>query len=257
MRAWTDRDEPGRSIPGMNAVRGFSLIEMAVVLFVITLLIGSILVPLATQVEQRQVSETQKTLEEIKEALLGFAAAQGYLPCPDRTSGGTGGANDTANDGVEDYAAGNCTAPNGEGNVPWATLGVASADVWGNRFRYEVAPAFARRAPAAVFGLSSTSSLGVCTTSTCATLLTVVGDGPVAIVLSHGKNGLGAINATTGTANPAPTSVDEIQNMDGGTVYTSRPPTAAGSAAGEFDDITIWLSKNTLFNRMVAAGRLP
>jgi prepilin-type N-terminal cleavage/methylation domain-containing protein len=239
--------------------RGFSIIEMAVVLLVITLLLGSLLVPLATQVEQRQVSETERALEEIREALLGFAAAKGYLPCPDRATGGTGGANDTANDGVEDFnAAGNCTAPNGEGNLPWATLGVVGTDVWGNRFHYEPATTFAQRAPAATFTLTSTSaSLRVCTTNACTTQLTVAGDGPVAVVFSHGKNGFGAINGNTGTANPAPTSPDEQGNTDGGSNFNSRAHTRAGSPAGEYDDILIWISKNALFNRMVAAGRLP
>jgi len=30
-----------------------------------------------------------------------------------------------------------------------------------------------------------------------------------------------------------------------------------GSTAGEFDDVVTWLGKYTLFNRMVAAGKLP
>src|SRR5688572_28576710 len=137
-----------------NAATGFSLIEMAVVLFVITLLIGSLLVPLGTQVEQRQISETQKALEEIREALLGFAVSKGHLPCPDKTTAaGAGVAPNLPNDGIEDVtAAGACVAAN-EGNVPWATLGVNGSDVWGNRFRYQVAPLYAQRPT--TFNLSS------------------------------------------------------------------------------------------------------
>src|SRR5258707_15770270 len=112
--------------------RGFTLIELAVALFIITLLLGSLLVPLSTQVEQKQISDTQKTLDEIKDALQGFAVANGYLPCPD-----------TDNDGAENVtvATGKCTgavANIAVGNLPWQTLGVASADVWGNRFRYVI-----------------------------------------------------------------------------------------------------------------------
>ena len=66
---------------------GFTLVELAISIFIIALLLGSILVPLATQVEQRQISETQKTIEEIKEALIGFALANSYLPCPDSNGG--------------------------------------------------------------------------------------------------------------------------------------------------------------------------
>ena len=83
---------------------GFTLVELAISIFIIALLLGSILVPLSTQVEQRQLTETQKTMEEIRDALLGFAATNGYLPCPDLQVGGT------PNDGIEDVTgAGVCT----------------------------------------------------------------------------------------------------------------------------------------------------
>jgi hypothetical protein len=48
-----------------------------------------------------------------------------------------------------------------------------------------------------------------------------------------------------------------VDNSAGGTGYTSRSMTSVGTPAGEFDDIVIWISKFTLFNRMVAAGKLP
>jgi len=235
---------------------GFSLIEVAVAMFILVLLLGSILVPLGTQVEQRQISETQRTLEEIQGALIGHALANGYLPCPDKTTAAGAG---TANDGIEDVNAGVCVATS-EGNVPWATLGVGLSDVWGNRFRYQVSAAYAQRSPGATFTLSSSATINVCTAAGCPAGTRLTGaapDGAVAVVISLGKNGLGAINARTGTANPAPTSADEIENLNGPNTFVSRTLTAPGAAAGEFDDIVIWLSKNTLFNRMVSAGKLP
>jgi|SRR5687768_4631689 type II secretory pathway pseudopilin PulG len=245
---------------------GFTIIEMAVALFVIALLLGSLLVPLTTQVEQRQISETQKTLDNIKEALIGHAVAKGYLPCPDRTSGGAGTANDTANDGVEDYNTGTgvCFSTTATGNLPWVTLGLGETDLWGNRFRYRVHSNYAQRAPATVFSLSTLTNLTVTATSG-GTLLTAASpDGAVAVVISHGKNGYGAMNSFTNTARPAPTSADELDNSAGGTSYTSRTPTAFASPCGgagqplcEFDDVMIWLGKYSLFNRMVAAGKLP
>lgn len=235
---------------------GFSLIEVAVVMFIIVLLLGSILVPLTTQVEQRQISDTQKTLEEIREALIGHALAYGYLPCPDKTTGGGSG---TANDGIEDVNSGVCVATS-QGNVPWATLGVGVSDVWGNRFRYQVSAAYAQRAPGATFTLSSSATIEVCTAAGCPSGTRLTGtapDGAVAVIISLGKNGLGAINAATGTANPAPASADENENLTGPSRFASRTLTAAGAAAGEFDDIVTWISKPVLFNRMVAAGKLP
>jgi len=228
---------------------GFTLIEMAVALLVIGLILSGMLVPLVSQVEQRQVSDTEKTLEEAREALIGHAVANGYLPCPDKTGGGGAG---TANDGVEDVNAGACVVT--EGNLPWVTLGTGRTDAWGNRLHYEVVATFAQRPTA--FTLATAGNLRVCINSGCAgaNLLT---DTAVVVLFSHGKNGYGAINAATGTANPAPTSADEADNTDGGTRFIFRPITAPGSSAGEFDDIVTWISRYTLANRLVAAGKLP
>jgi len=229
--------------PGLS---GFSLVELAIAIFVITLLLGSILVPLSTQVEQRKNSETQKALEDIRQALMGFALANGYLPCPD-----------TDNDGVENVSGSNCVSQ--EGSLPLATLGVTGYDSWGNRYRYRVHPSFSQRAPAALFTIGTTSNLRVCADAACATPLTTLADGPPAVVLSHGKNGYGAINSITNTVNPAPISLDELANTNGtaDTIYVSHAQSDVGSTAGEFDDIVVWLSREVLLNRMVAAGKLP
>src|SRR3954462_15944421 len=113
---------------------GFSLIELAVAMFVIVLLLGSVLAPLAAQVEQRHVSDTQKYLDEIKEALIGFAVSNDRLPCPASA----------ASAGAESPAGGACTN-NYNGFVPAVTLGLSvvynqgfAVDPWGNRIRYAV-----------------------------------------------------------------------------------------------------------------------
>ena len=48
----------------------------------IALVLGSIMVPLQTQIENRKIDETRRMLELAQEMLLGFAAANGYFPCP-------------------------------------------------------------------------------------------------------------------------------------------------------------------------------
>ncbi len=241
--------------PGAGIAPGFTLVEMSIAVMVIALILGGMIVPLVTQVEQRQVSDTERTLQEVREALIGFAVANGYLPCPDKTTAiGAGIAPNLPNDGIEDVtAAGACVAAS-QGNVPWVTLGVGASDVWGNRFRYQVTPAFSQRAPAAGFSLSSAGTITVCSASGCATRWT---SDAVAVIISLGKNGLGAINATTGAANPAPTSADENENLTGPAQFMSRTRTTVDSLAGEFDDVVIWLSRYALLNRMVGAGKLP
>ena len=232
---------------------GFTLIEMAVAVLAIGLILGGMLVPLVSQVEQRQVSETEKILQDARDALVGHAVANGYLPCPDKTGGGGAG---TPNDGAEDVdtTTGVCVVT--EGNLPWVTLGTGRTDAWGNRLHYEVHTDFARRAPGALFSLSTVANLRVCINSGCAGANLLTNTAAV-VLFSHGKNGYGAINAATGTANTAPTSTDEIDNTDGGTRFIFRPITGPGSSAGEFDDIFTWISRYTLAQRMVAAGKLP
>jgi len=66
----------------MQRTLGFTIVELAVTMVVIAILLGSILVPLNTQVESRKYDETQRVLERAREALLGYVAANGYFPCP-------------------------------------------------------------------------------------------------------------------------------------------------------------------------------
>lgn len=254
-----------RARPGVLAASGFTLVELAVAIFIIALLLGSILVPLQTQVEQKQISDTGKTLNDIQDALLGYVIAFGNLPCPDKTSGAATGPNDTPNDGVEDFSAsGKCAAlyignTIAAGNLPWQTLGVANAnaDVWGNRFRYVVRAEYAQRSPLSTFSLSTTvANIKVCQVSGCGGTSTLTSSA-VAGVLSYGKNGYGAINSITGATNPLPTSADEIVNTTNDRFLVSRTMSPVGSGAGEFDDIVIWLPQYLLFNRMVTAGKLP
>lgn len=97
------------------------------------------------------------------------------------------------------------------------------------------------------------ASLRVCDQTPCAAITSVANQIPV-VILSHGANGFGAINSG-GAANQAATSSDELENSDSNDDFVSHTPTPAG--ANEFDDLVIWLSPNILYNRMIAAGRLP
>lgn len=240
---------------------GFTLIEVAVAIFIITLLIGSLLIPLSTQVEQRQISDTQKLMEEITGALTGFAVANSYLPCPD-----------TSGDGVADPATpGVC--PNFEGVLPWSTLGASRGDAWGSQFRYRVSPEFTNT-PASGACSTSDGRLGLCDSGN----ITIATRGPAkviqalasnvaAVVVSHGKNGYGAVSVDGVVKASVPAgNIDEAGNLDANTTFGYRPATPATSpcsdtVAGqpfcEFDDLVVWISTYTLFNRMVTAGKLP
>lgn len=232
--------------------QGFTLVEMAIVLLIMGLILGSGLTVFSSQIESQRIKETQRALEEAKDALIGYAANQTppHLPCPDKTGGVGAG---TANDGLEDFtpATGICVAQ--EGNLPWVTLGVSDVDGWSNRIHYRVTPAFSNRTPAATMTLASAGTLRVCQANGCAV---VTANLVPAVILSYGMNGFGAVNSA-GNALPAPTSANELENTNLDNDFVSRSPSATGAPMGEFDDIVTWLSPNILFNRMVQAGKLP
>lgn len=233
---------------------GFTLVEMAIVLVIVGLLLGGLLMPLSAQVEQRRIAETQKALEEIKEALLGFAVANKRLPRPATN----------AMSGVENPA----TCPSDAactGFIPWATLGITKLDAWGKIIRYSVTPAFANtnitlstvanrkvltRDPATGATNYLIGQAAACSASQqCA---------PV-VVFSHGQRRLGTTDAGIAIPDDTATNLDEDVNNIGPTNYYQRISSEGTAAAtgGEFDDLVTWLSPSILFNRMVAAGQLP
>lgn len=238
-------DIVGRGTPRLRHAGGFSLIELAMVIVIITLLLGGLMIPLATQVENRRYTETEKQLAHIREALIGFALAKRHLPCPA----------ESASVGTEDRTGDVCTKR--VGFVPWVTLGVTRHDAWNNLFRYSVTPSFANSNPDSYFALDTSGDIQIKASST----VDLTNNEIPAIVLSHGKNGFGA-TSSTGTAQFTPsgwTSDDDEQvNATGfDEVYVRVRTENTAAPGGEYDDVVAWVSLNQLFARMVSAGRLP
>jgi len=260
--------------------RGFSLVEMAMVLVIIGLLLGGLLMPLTAQIDQQKIGETRKSLAEIKEALAGFAIVNGRLPCPANGSI----AADAASAGQEATTGTGalliCTTtigsgvPSNSGVLPWATLGLSETDAWGRRFTYRVTSSFADGAD----GAGSSGGTAACTTSPTASgvsfqlcsngnmrVLTASSGGTSlatnipAIIISHGKNGFGAFTRTGTQITTVGADENEAENTDGvaDTDYVDREIDLNPDTAATFDDIVVWVSPNILFSRMVAAGRLP
>jgi len=236
--------------------KGFSLIEMAIVLFIVALLLGGLIPTVSSQMEQQHRSETRKQLDQIQQALIGFSVMNGRLPCPATL----------ASSGVESTitpGAGDCT-DFFSGYVPAVTLGLTPVndkglllDGWNNPVRYAVTNkdiALATDAftspngmkTASLASIASTSLLLVCSSSTGITATTCGGtavkltDTAPAVIYSLGKNG-----ATVST------DPDELANTNGDIVFVSHDQTST------FDDLVVWISPNILINRMVAAGQLP
>ncbi|HWA37070.1 MAG TPA: type II secretion system protein [Burkholderiales bacterium] len=251
--------------------RAFSLVEMAVVLAILGLLLVTAMYTLQAQQAQRAFDETQRRLEQAREAILGYAVANGRLPCP--ANGATGVQSEAT------AGAGDCT-PSFIGFLPAATLGIQpvdssgfALDAWNNRIRYAVAqsitgcsgtsttPHFTSKTNLKANGMScrpSDNQLLICKSTQSSPAPAVGSCGPadnvvtnqgtvVVVIFSTGPNFLTA----TGTR------PDEAENTDGDTLFISHTPQPEGATGGEFDDMMVWIPVGTLYGRLASAGLLP
>ena len=233
----------------MSRGKGFSLVELAVSLAIIALLLAGAFIPLSAQIDVRNGADTQRSMESIRDAMVGFAQANGRLPCP--ANGATpAGTVDTTTwptsvaAGAEQWNAGANVCYTVFGVVPWTTLGVAETDAWGRRFTYRVSPAFAdgfaaltwstttatspaNQSPACAptptptsptsFALCTLGDIAVFTRGGATTTAVPLGTALPAVFISHGKNGFGAWQNTGIRLSPVPSSNDEAANLNGNT----------------------------------------
>ncbi len=249
--------------------RGFTLPELAIALVIIALLLAAAIIPLSTQIDVRNTSDTQRTMEQVKEAVISFALANGRLPCP---------ADGTIAAGAANAGAENCGIS--AGVVPWATIGAAETDAWGRRFSYWVSPIFSD-AVGTTFNCTPTpaptqSSFALCSLGTMTVnnrgsthAAVAVGSALPAVIISHGKNGYGAYTTVGGVMSAPGAGTDEAANAThtaAATVFYSRTPTPAAAGCSdssasspfcEFDDLVVMIPAPVLAARMVAAGKLP
>jgi prepilin-type N-terminal cleavage/methylation domain-containing protein len=237
--------------PTYRRTKGFTLLELAVVVAVITLLLGTLLAPLGAQVDQHNVTLTQKQLDDLREALLGFVLVNGRLPRP------------AASDADGNERAAPCVdARECTGYVPWVTLGVAKADVWGKVLAYSVAPQYANN----VFTFDTPGTLKTVQTRLSNGTLANIATSLVVVYGSHGAKNWGRGDSGTDIIDGSTTNADEDANyakfhcttIANCTDFISRPLTATTAASGgEFDDQIGWIPQSILFSRLVAAGKLP
>jgi prepilin-type N-terminal cleavage/methylation domain-containing protein len=274
----------------MNNSKGFTLAEVAIAVVIVALLLAGIMIPLGSQIEIRSVSETQRTMDQIKDAVIAFAQVNGRLPCPANGALPAGAAGAGSEDLQGSVAAQTNQCTSTAGVVPWATLVVPETDAWGRRFSYNVVQTFADgnalgtwstagQSPACVpvpvppspvsFALCTQGNLSVLNRSdgnhtTTATL----GSALAAVVISHGKNGYGAYIPSGALLPGLTANSDEAANANhtGALTFYSRTPTPAASGCSdtangvpfcEFDDIVVMIPAAILGARMVSAGKLP
>ncbi len=222
---------------------GFTLTELALVLLVVGLLMGSLIGSYSTMAEMGKYNDAQSTLNTAREALLGFAAANGRLPCPavDGTipGGNSGppkfGPAGVNSNGVESPSGGGtcsvvASSMPGLGYVPAATLGLTPVDSegflldpWGYRVLYAVTNSSSNEfttqgalrtkltdllssTPAPDLRICTTTPISNAgtTTAACSSNAQTLTNNAAAVLISIGKNGATSFGNT---------GADEVQNL--------------------------------------------
>ena len=235
--------------------RGFSLVEIAIVLAILGLLVRAAVVPLATLHETRRERAAHELVRAAREALIASALVHGALPCPVSRSG-AGGAR----------ADGRCATF--RGGVPAARLGLAGAvddagallDPWGGAVLYALSDADA----------SSAGTPGVPDWTDAAELRAVGIDALRGALVACRTGGRGRCPADEVRAadlafvvlsHGADASAAGPQGRNVGPFAAGEPTFALAPRSGvdghRFDDAIAWASRGELVREMLRAGRLP
>jgi type II secretory pathway pseudopilin PulG len=272
---------------------GFSLAELAVVLLIVGFLLGGMLTVFSAQMEQRKWSETRSRLEAARDALLGYAIANGRLPCPAnstsagaevRQAGGTyindcGALGHDPATHPQDYYGG-MVAGVTYGLLPAVTLGYQpvdaqgfALDAWGNRIGYALSSAFSASSPhttnftdANAVKASGVSflpgDLVVCASATGISPGSKPPSCKTAPSVTN-QNTVVAILYSPGKngLGQVVRGADEAANGNpigaNDAVFVSHTPMSPTAANGEFDDQLLWIPIGTLYSKLIAAGLLP
>ncbi|GEM_PF-722101 len=227
----------------MRRQTGLTLMETAVVLTIVGLIIGSLLVPFTTQIDDTKIERTNTLMENVKTALIDYTIAHNRLPCPAANS----------NSG-EALALGDPLC-NQQGFLPWANLGVEKSDVWGNSLRYRVYPAFTE-VNGIIHLTTGSSNLAIEVNGSEQNPATLI-DNVIAVVFSYGKNGRYAFleNPLWGIAQAY--AADPVDNAyPCGEDNTKLCYVSNRYVPNGFDDSIVWLTQPMLLERLVTAGKL-
>lgn len=266
--------------------RGFSLIELSVVIVVISIMLAGLVFSLQQWQVNNKISQTKSELEQIRIALIAFAIRNGRLPCPDTNGDGK------ENNPPPNY---NCQHPTGivarpslaeqrkikSGKLPYKDIYAPPSDPYGNAYLYTVSIHYADipalsgdidptpfpevaasvgstltgacdpaigSAPPLKPSFSACSKGGVRVLFNAAEQASLIYDDLPFIVLSKGANGHLPV---------AELNNNEAENLDGDRTFILRP--VANKQTGEFyfDDLLIWESSPTLAYYLIQAGVLP
>lgn len=232
-----------------NDADGFSLVEMAVVLVILGFVITALILPITAQREANFLRQTDNQLELAQKALIGFAQANGRLPCPALDGVGQPGEEQPLGEGMC-----NTAQSVADGYLPAATLGIAAGfalDGWGHRIRYAVTQTPSVSTPIVSAPFTTTNGMAAARMQNLTPTLKILdGVGGISMI----DNAVAVVYSTGRDLNSG--GADEDENLDGDNEFVSHDIQANGPN-GEFDHRLVWISPYILYNAMIQAGQLP
>lgn len=246
---------------------GFTLIEIAIVLLIVSILLGYSVAMFPRQQELKQYRAADAEMKSIIEHLIAFAQTNGRLPCPDTAAGTRDGLEDALGVPVNDCSA-------FFGFVPGRTLGINGdydqnnvlTDPWGTGYRYAVSSigGAGNRTLVSFNGIRTLGMAAVqpdlflCDDNTNApandtNCVSVSGNevlgtnGQVAAVIIS----LGRDNVIPATSNIQIENTDDFDSGLSDRVYILAP------RRDDYDDLVKWVPTNLLFSKMIDAEQLP
>lgn len=254
---------------------GFSLLEMAVVVAIISVVVALGVNLGSNAVRGADRMSTQEKLATIQKALDFYAQRTGYLPCPaniletPRANPTTFGAeartiptgcvtSGTGASGgmVLTSGATDCTTPSVNsgayiGMVPVRAIGLPDSyavDAWDNKIRYAVSrcltsdPAAYSSYPGSITVRSGARTGTNYAITNLQDDTNTPGAGASYVVISHGPEGRGgiALNATAWTLNCGSTTLNDVENCNGDATFYDNDYTEGGRADLRFEDFVVW-----------------
>jgi prepilin-type N-terminal cleavage/methylation domain-containing protein len=224
-----------RTVSLSTGKRGFTLVEMAIVLVVLGLVASLLISPLVMRAEASRRHAAEDMLGDITEALIGFTLVHGRLPCPTTETNPA-----SPYYGLEQIPPCLLSVP---GYLPWRTLGLSAHDPWGSprtsasqpwtgHWRYRPDKNFAE----GTISLPTLPSGHIQIKDHDGNLISTADSSVAAVVFSTGPNRQAdGLNATHSPASPQ---------------FEAGEPTPA------YDDLLRWIGHPLLIARLARAGRL-
>ena len=226
-----------RSVPRTKAAqRGFTLVEMAIVIAIAGLIVTFVVNSFGTQMQVRRETTTRDKMDVIAKLVGNRLIQNGQAPCPADPAV-------AQNNAAFGQARAACaTAALSEGIVPFQTLGIPvdmARDGWSRFITYRTSPTIAVTASKAAACTAVRAGVDVNVNDQNGNPVVANTVIHAVVLISHGQNGVGAFLADGTATRQAGTFADANETANGTTGSANKISANPGQSP-LYDDVTVW-----------------